>query len=163
MWLQIKPALERAQLALHVFGQEAVDNIACSFLIALPLEDQPVLLKYDMQAESEEYTLDLPILCIGSGQAQADPFLAFIKRVMWKNRAPTSVREGMLGVLWTLRHVINVNAGFGVGGNPTIAVLRRGNNDWIAEALDEFSLSERIQSIEDAENWLANYAGGDAQ
>ena len=161
MWLQIKPAMDRAQLAINIMGQEAIDNVACSFLVALPLNDEPVLLKYDMQAESEEYPLDLPILSIGSGQAQADPFLAFIKRVMWYDRAPSTVREGILGVLWTLRHVIKVNAGDGVGGNPTIAVLRRIEGDWRAETLDEYHLAEQKQSLGDVERWLAQYSSGE--
>ena len=157
LWTQIEPAFARANIAAQLVGQEAFQSVACSLIVALPLDDKPVLLQYNMQAESEEYTADLPIVSIGSGQAQADPFLAFVKRVMWDDQAPRTIGQGIFGVLWTLKHVINVNAGHGVGGNPTIAILQRHEKEWRAEVLDEDRLSERKQAIEAAEKWLASY------
>ena len=60
----------------------------------------------------------MPIVTIGSGQVQADPFLAFVKRVAWNDQQPETVKQGIVVVLWTLRYVMARNSALGVGGQP---------------------------------------------
>ncbi|MCY4466572.1 MAG: hypothetical protein OXE46_13660 [Chloroflexi bacterium] len=86
--------------------------------------------------------------------------MAFVKRVIWKNEAPATTAEGILGVLWTLKHVIKVNAGFGVGGRPTIAVLEKHNGRWKGEELDPDRLGEHEEAVEGAETLLQLFAEG---
>ena len=160
LWSQINPAIQRASIARQLVGENALASAICTCLVALPLGDSHVLLHFDTQAASEACTHDLPMVAIGSGQQQADPFLAFVKRVIWKNEAPTTTASGIFGVLWTLKHVIKVNAGFGVGGRPTIAVMEKHNGKWIGEELDSDRLSEHEVAVDAAEMVLRDFADG---
>ncbi len=141
----------------QVIGDEALESIWCDFLVALPLNSQSELLYFSEQAQSEMITAEVPFVAIGSGQAIALPFLAFVKRVMWNDSAPTKIGDGIFGVLWTLQHVIKVNAGLGVGGEPTIAILQQKHNCWESEVLDSNSLEEHIPAIRATESALQKY------
>lgn len=160
LWSQINPAIHRAQIAQQLIGDNALSSAICTCVVALPVGNSHELLHFDTQAASEACTPDLPMVAIGSGQQQADPFLAFVKRVIWNNEAPTTTAAGILGVLWTLKHVIKVNAGFGVGGRPTIAVLEKHNGNWIGEELDADRLGPHEEAVEDAETLLQEFADG---
>ncbi len=141
----------------QLVGDQALDSIWFNFLVALPLNDQSELLCFDEQAQSEMITVDLPFVAIGSGQAIALPFLAFVKRVMWKDSAPKTLGDGIFAVLWTLQHVIKVNAGISVGGELTIAILQKQQGIWKAEMLDDYVLDEHKQAIRAAESALRNH------
>ncbi len=141
----------------QILGEQALDDILCSIVVALPINDQAELICFDEQAQSELITADLPFVALGSGQAIALPFLAFVKRVMWKDSAPKILGDGIFGVLWTLQHVIKVNAGLGIGGKPTIAVLKKQEDNWAADFLDDYSLEEHNVAIRSAESALRNY------
>ena len=67
---------------------------------------------------------------MGSGQPLADPFLAFLSRVLWKNEAP-NVRLGRFGVYWALKHTISLAPGT-VGLPIKIAVLSKHDSGWQA-------------------------------
>ena len=125
LWSHIGPAMERSNLAQHLLGPAARQSAICASIIALPLDGMHRLLQFVPQADSEECTLELPMVALGSGQPQADPFLAFVKRIFWNNSAPKTIPEGIFGVLWTLQHVSTVKAGGGVGGKASIAVLEK--------------------------------------
>ena len=72
---------------------------------------------------------------MGSGQMLADPFLAFVNRVLWQGNFP-SLELGRLGVYWTLDHVIKCAVG-GVGGKIRIAMLRQKDGAWVASDMSE--------------------------
>ncbi len=157
VWKPIRPAMERATLAKHLLGPAVLDNAICASIIALPLAGRHILLQFFPQADSEECTWELPMVSLGSGQAQADPFLAFVKRIFWNNRAPKTIPEGIFGVLWTLQHVSTVKAGGGVGGKASIAVLEQQDNVWTAEKLNEDRLSEHLLAVGEAESLLKEF------
>ena len=133
------------------------EDIRCNIMIGLPIENEPCLLVFDDSAQSIEVTLDSPFMSIGSGSFQADPFLAFVKRIFWDDAAPKSIAAGIFCTLWTLDHVSRVNAGLGVGGRPNVAVLKRLGNAWQAERLEDDLLFEHIQSIPAAEGRLRSF------
>jgi hypothetical protein len=91
---------------------------------------------------------------IGSGQVLADPFLAFVSRVLWKEEMPT-VDEARLGVYWVLNHTIRLAPG-GIGGPIRIAVLRKNNSKWIAEEI--LDTQEPAQYINELERHIGNFA-----
>ncbi len=157
LWSEVEPALQRAHAMAQLVGAQALDSIWFNFLVTLPLNDKSELLCFDEQAQSEMVTADVPFVAIGSGQAIALPFLAFVKRVIWKDLMPKTIGDGISGVLWTLQHVIKVNAGLGVGGEPTIAALQKQQGVWKAQMLDDYSLDEHKQAIRAAESALSNY------
>ena len=140
-------------------------NVLCSFLIALPVEQAPTLLAYDHCAQSMEVTLESPFISIGSGSFQADPFLAFLKRIFWSESAPEKTSDGVFCTLWTLDHVSRVNGGLGVGGRPHVFVVGKQDHTWQAVKLSEHYLEEQLVAIGVAEEYvgnLRNYFGHDS-
>ncbi len=157
LWSHIGPAMQRANLAQHLLGPAASQSAICASIIVLPLEGKPRLLQFVPQADSEECTKELPMVALGSGQPEADPFLAFIKRIFWNNSAPKTIPEGIFGVLWTLQHVSRVKAGGGVGGKASIAVLEKQDSGWAADKLDEDRLAEHLLAVAEAESLLKRF------
>jgi len=118
-------------------------------LIALPCSRRPVLFRSDEFCNVEEIRLN-SFEAIGVGQRHADPFLAFLKRVLWRGETP-STEIGELTVVWALQHAIEVNTG-GVADPKHVLTLRT-NADGTAqiERLDGDKISgyeNRIQDIE---------------
>lgn len=150
MWKQIEPAVNRAKFAQAGFG-------GCETIVALPVNGVPKLLHFGTLSDPFEINADTPFISIGSGRRQADPFLAFIKRLFWHDSTPASVLDGIFGIVWTLQHVSRVNAGLGIGGRHRIAVLQRPNASWIAEMLSEPHLMEYVQAIDETEGALRDY------
>lgn len=153
MYSQIEPMAKRAKSAGKAFG-------GCNTMVALPVNHTPALFHFNPLADSLEITSEFPFVSIGSGNRQADPFLAFIKRILWNDRAPSSTRVAIFGVLWTLQHVSTVSAGLGVGEPHRIAVLEKRGTAWIANLLGEGELSEHRQAIIEAEDALRAFGGG---
>ena len=161
MWSQIGPELEHAGVAARVIGAGvAQQSSVCVSLVALPIQNNPILLSFDHQAGSEEVTLDLPFTSIGVGAQMADPFLAFVKETIWSNRAPKSVTDATLGAIWALDYVIGNFPGGGIGGNITIGRLYERNGKWIAELVEEGIIDEHRQHIEQAKGKLTQYLSG---
>ena len=150
MLLQIKPAFNRADVLMSRFE-------GCSSIVAFPLQDNHVLLQFNARADSIEITQESPFVSIGSGSVQADPFLAFIKRTFWHDKAPENISEGTFGVLWTLDHVSRVNAGLGVGGRSRVAVLQKQGNLWRADFYSDDHLGEHKEAILVAEDELRSF------
>jgi 20S proteasome alpha/beta subunit len=60
---------------------------------------------------------------MGSGQAITDPFLGFLRRVLFQGNRP-NLEEGLFAVAWALEHAIELNPG-GINGPAQIAVLTK--------------------------------------
>lgn len=153
MYSQIEPIVRRATSAGKAFG-------GCETVVAMPIKHSPALLHFNALADSFEINSEFPFVSIVSGSGQADQFLAFVKRILWGDRAPASTRMAIFGVLWTLQHVSRVNAGLGVGEPHWIAVLERRRGTWVAERLDKVALLEHRQAILEAENALRGFVEG---
>ncbi len=159
IWSELRRAMEHALEAQEYFDEELISTVLTSSLIAFPLKETPVLLCLNSIGQSHEVTYESPFYSIGSGDFQADPFLAFVKRVAWNDRYPNSIDNGIFGVLWTLEHVIEVNAGLGVGGRPVIATLQRYDEKWEADILEGPLLDQNLLRIEETEKAVQNYLG----
>lgn len=97
-----------AQLA----GQNAAAGpILCKSLIALVIQHRPTLSTFEYSSAPEEVTEELPFTALGSGQNIADPFLAFLKRILWSDHPP-SLGERRFAAAWTIHHVEKVVPGF---------------------------------------------------
>jgi hypothetical protein len=124
-------------------------------VLAFPFNGGPCLIEYgtkDFQPEEKDERLFF--VSMGSGQTLADPFLAFINRVLWKGEKP-SLEMGRLGVYWTLNHVINY-APMGVGGKIRIATLSKTGNSWAA--IDVSDTDESAQFIVEVEREIREQA-----
>jgi hypothetical protein len=96
----------------------------------------------------EEIGKDLAFIAVGSGQPLADPFLAFLKRILWKGRKPT-LPEGRFVAAWTIRHVSQTVFGL-VGGPIQMASVSCKNGTPHVDLVDPAEHDTPIQEAEAA-------------
>lgn len=151
----IVPLLQTAQFAVPVVGTNVAGSSALSSsVVAMIVKKEPTLMQFDFQGASELANQDIPFIAVGSGQALADPFLAFIRRIFWKDHLP-NLNEGIFAAVWTVTHAILVNPG-GVSDPIQVAVLKK-ENDGSAVELDPSEFEEHRESIKAAEERLSTY------
>lgn len=151
----IVPLLQTAQHAVPVVGNGVAASSALSAsIVAMIVKHKPVLIQFDFQGASELANEGIPFIAVGSGQQLADPFLAFIRRIFWKDHLP-NLNEGIFAALWTLNHAIEVNPG-GVSKPIQVAVLKEDNGGCALE-LDESDYQEHYDAIKAAEDKLATF------
>jgi 20S proteasome alpha/beta subunit len=140
--------------------QAAAMPLICKSLIAIPVGRRPFLFQFNEVGVPEQVTDELPFVALGSGQPIADPFLAFLKRVLWKDRQPT-LPEGRFGASWTVLHAIQTNPG-GVGGKlQLISLGTDGKGKPQIERLDsEGSEQEHFQNIDSVEEAIRQHVRG---
>ncbi|MFI4973242.1 MAG: hypothetical protein ACHP84_01740 [Caulobacterales bacterium] len=116
-------------------------------LMAAVVEDRAELIEFspvDMQPELKSDTLH--IVAMGSGQYLAEPFMAFVSRVLWNGEAPT-VEDATFGVYWGLFHAIEVSPG-GIGRPISLGVVRREAGAWAARLLEAPELAAvRLRTV----------------
>jgi hypothetical protein len=152
----ILPELQAAAVAAPVVGHSVCQTSAISqAMLAMPIGGAAHLFQFDQQGAPEEASENLPFVAIGSGQALADPFLAFIRRIIWKGASP-NLNKGIFASLWTLHHAIKTNPG-GISEPMQIAILERTGSSWHSRVLDEEEQQEHFRGIERLEEYLANY------
>ena len=127
-------------------------------IVALPLSSTPHLFQFDQQGAPEEMTEQLPFASIGSGQPNADPFLAFLRRLLWPDTLPT-LQQGVMTALWTLDHCIEVSPG-GIADPVQVVTLGQGSGGLQAKELSEEELNEHREAIKGAEGALKQFVKG---
>jgi hypothetical protein len=148
-------ALHMAAMAIQVLGSQARVGAVTTTLVALAAKNEPHLIQLDCECCPEMATTDLPFMSIGSGQLIADPFLAFLKRLFWKERLP-SVSDGIFAVAWTLEHAIKTAPG-GIAGPITLGVLTIEGTQPKARLLSKDELKEHQQVVGQAENYVRKF------
>lgn len=128
-------------------------------LLALPIEKELVLVQFTETCAPEIATDELPFVALGSGQPLADPFLAYIRRVLWPKSALPSVADGVFSAMWTLTHTIETNPG-GVAGPIQIVVLRNANGAPVATELLDSDLAEHREALDDLDRRIAEWRAG---
>jgi len=130
------------------------EGLGFGALMAAVVQGEPRLIEFDTVGFQSEIKQDqLFFVSMGSGQVLADPFLAFVVRVLWKGTIPT-VDQAKFGVYWTLSHTIRLAAG-GVGAPIRMAVLRKAGPNWNAVKVDDDQEAE--QFITDIEAHIAEF------
>jgi hypothetical protein len=117
------------------------------------------LIEFDIaHFQPEVRDSDLWFSCMGSGQPIADPFLGFIKRVLFEDKRPKKLNEGVFAVHWTLRQAIDLNTG-GIKGPAQIATLTRGasNKGFSTKMLAESDLLESEGMVKGIEDCIRDY------
>jgi hypothetical protein len=124
-------------------------GIGFGAVMATEIEGEPCLIEFgpkDFQPEFKENKLFY--VSMGSGQPLADPFLAFVSRVLWKNTLP-DLRLGRFGAYWALSHTISLAPGT-VGPPIRIATLSKVQNVWKAMHIADNEEAEQfIVSVEE--------------
>jgi hypothetical protein len=125
-------------------------------LMAAPLDGSAQLIEFSPSDFQPEIKRDrLHFVSMGSGQVLADPFLAFISRVLWGDKQP-DIHIGAFGVYWVLSHTIQYAPG-GVGPPIKIAVLKKEKGDWVARVVEGDELQEPEQHVAEIEKLIAGY------
>jgi hypothetical protein len=129
------------------------NGVGFGALIAAHLKDGPLLVEFgthDFQPEIK--TEKLFFVSMGSGQVLADPFLAFVSKVLWKSKMPT-VEEAKLGVYWVLDHTLKLAPGK-VGPPIRLATIKMTEGKWTAAEQDT---QEFAQYVEELENHIGKF------
>lgn len=125
----------------------------CLCMLAFPVRHEPCLFSFNPVGLPEMAKKTLPFVAIGSGQRIADPFLTFLKRLLWDQSRQPSVAEGQFAAMWALKHVIETNPG-GVGGTIQLATLTMAGNKPKIAFLDKAESEEHYQNIDRIEKNL---------
>jgi hypothetical protein len=117
-------------------------------LLGTMIDVDPCLIEFATNNFQPEYKeKKMFFVSMGSGQPLADPFLAFVSRVLWKNTLP-DVKNGRFGLYWALTHTLKYAPGL-VGHPIRLATLSKRENAWIASENDDYQEAEQfIASIE---------------
>jgi 20S proteasome alpha/beta subunit len=124
-------------------------------LIAFPYNETAQLIQFDPACSPTIANDELPFVSLGIGQGIADHFLAFIRRVLWKDSVPT-LALGVFSALWTLRHVILTNA-FGIQDPIQIVTLSRETGKFEARELSKEELTDHASSVDSAEETICRW------
>jgi 20S proteasome alpha/beta subunit len=149
---EAKAAESLVGLRGHNVAAQAINQAT---LIALPVDGHPELIQFNESGTTEHASEGLPFVAIGSGQLIADPFLAFLRRIFWREQCPT-VPDGVFAAFWALHHAIETNPG-GVGGPIQMAVLQANGKTSIARELPDDVLEEHRHAVEEAEERLRTF------
>ena len=141
-----------AAQARNIVGDAANASALSQTLVALPVSRELCLFQFDQNGAPEMATNDLPFVAIGSGQRLADPFLAFLRRIFWKDRCP-NVADGIFAVWWTLHQAIETAPGY-VADPKQIVVLQNVTSKICARELTGQQLSEHAEVVGKAEDHL---------
>lgn len=146
----VAPYLQSGQAQRALTGDAG--QSLCKSMVALPHQKVPCLFTFDYNGAPERCTAELPFVSMGSGQSIADPFLAFLRRLLWPETSPT-IAEGRLAAVWTIDHVRKTNAG-GVGGRIQLATLSASVTGSSVVEMTESDVDEHLQHIASAEQAL---------
>jgi hypothetical protein len=124
-------------------------------LIALPVDKKPVLIEFDPKGSPEEKNEKLPTVAIGSAQQIVDPFLAFLRRIFWKDQLP-NLAEGKLAAYWSLDFAIKSAPG-GIGPPIKLSILEKINDNWQARELSEKELNEQAEAADGIEDYIRDF------
>jgi 20S proteasome alpha/beta subunit len=154
-WQFAELEFRAVQVTGPILGQAALESAISCTIVVMPIAREARLIQFNHQCSPELASHDLPFVAIGSGQPLGDMFLAFLRRIFWKDHRP-KVTEGVLATVWALTQAIKTNTG-GVSDPIQVMTLEKVNGDWKVEELAEDDLSEHYQAIKDAERTLTDY------
>lgn len=131
------------------------------FLVAFPPTKSikhPTLIHFNWQCQPEMLSDQFPTVALGSGQSIADPFLSFIRRVLWKGEVPSSISDGIFAASWTMRYVIKASAAY-VDDPIQIAIMRPSSSggSWKTEIVENPALDEHFENVSAIEKYISDY------
>jgi len=152
----IESELQAAAIAKQAFGNAGLTSALSATLLAMSVDGGPRLFQFDQQGAPEEVTDKVPFVCLGSGQVIADPFMAFLRGIFWRDGTLPTLNEGEFAVLWTLTQAIAVSPG-GLGLPIRVYTLCQNGARCEARQLDESELQELGQAVDAARDSLRQF------
>lgn len=158
----LEAARELARATIQDFEETGARQGQFGALVAYPVKTETYLCEFsinDFQPEMKRQS-GIWYCSMGSSQGITDPFLGFIRRVVWDDEPP-NVNQGQLTVTWALDHAVELNPG-GVNDPISVAVLEHDEDAGAPRArrLGDTELQELRQSIGEAEGVLHDYFAG---
>jgi hypothetical protein len=92
---------------------------------------------------------------MGSGQVLADPFLALVRNLFWKDGPPRR-SDAAFAITWALTHAIGINPG-GLGDPICIAELYAENGKPVARIIPGEELDEHKENVRGLERYIGDY------
>lgn len=109
--------------------------------------------------QPELCTRSLPYVSMGSGQSLADPYLALMRRSVWKDTQPC-LADATFTAYWVMRQAIAAAPGF-IAEPIDIAVLRKKpSGEYDAQLLEDGEIEEHVNRAEQANEKLAEALRG---
>lgn len=143
-----------SQKAILNFGSTNVQSNEFGALLAFPSGEKSHLCEFDTNRMQPELKTDhIWYVSMGSGQVLTDPFLGFMRKLLWNSGKP-SLEEGIFATYWCLQHAIEVNAG-GINGPIDIAVLKNEGGKPIAKYLSPEELQGYGDSVKELEKHIS--------
>jgi hypothetical protein len=153
----VRPEYEMGGLVAHATGNPAMNSYAqFAMLVAIPIEKEPYLVNFSETCAPEYATENIPFICIGSGSRQADPFVGFVRKVLWPEKGYPPLADGTLGAYWIVQHGIQTGTG-GVGGAVQLAVLHREGSDLVAREVSELETREQDEALAHLEKYVRGW------
>ena len=131
-------------------------------LVAMCFAGRPRLYQFDHQGAPEEATENLPFVCLGSGQSNADPFLAFLKGIFWEEGQLPPIPHAIFAAVWTVQQLIKVSPAL-LGDPVRVYVLRSEGERCVAAQLSDAELQEAQQGVDDARRVLKEWVRMDRE
>lgn len=144
------PSWQMAAVATPVIGSAAQADAMCGCLLAAAFRDGIKLIEISPQGGWEYLTDNIPFVCIGSGKANADPFLRYLRSVFFQDQSP-NLNEAVLAAYWTVQACIDAGT-TGVGMGVDVFVLDATGKKPEARQLDEADLAEAKSFVQEAED-----------
>lgn len=151
----LKKDWEIFQTAKLTFGEQINQNLDFGLIMALPVLEDYHLLHFDFLCQPYEIKEELPFYSIGCGKNNADPFLAFIWRVIWNKKMPT-LQDAFDAVLWTLIHVIEI-APYAIDEPIQIMRIAKSDGQYLIDDVDNSVIQEGRIKIQELENYILKY------
>lgn len=106
----ISPLIRAAGTTKEIYGDKAYNDVVSESLTVMPVGQELALIHLNQTFSPSVATRSLPFVAIGSGEANADPFLAFLKEIYFPD-GDIGVINGEFIVFWALHHACTTHHG----------------------------------------------------
>jgi hypothetical protein len=146
-------AIHRSLKGIPGLGSAIADYALSQSMVAIPSSSSFRLFVLDPECSLTEITDELLSVAIGNSRAVAEPFLTFLRKVLWNDGLPGRA-EGELAAYWTVRNAIDSNpTGLSLpiqlvvmakGDDGSIEISERGESEIAGISLE---MEDRLEAI----------------
>lgn len=143
--------ISEASMAQQVLSIDphARQSWVSSTVVAIPLAGVNHLICFDHLGAPTVCTLHLPFVAVGSGQLAGDPFLAFVRKLLWADSLP-SLTLGIFSAVWTLQHAIRTSPG-GVSEPIQVMISTEKDGSITARELQDTEWGPHLEAVDSLE------------
>ncbi len=151
----LMPEINYAAQTSKLIGAAAQQAALSQTVLSGPIDKALRLYSFAYTGDPEEL-VSIPFVAIGSGQHLADPFLAFLRTVFWKDREP-NMADGIQATFWSLQHAIRRNTGGVADPKQIMKLYKDDRGNVVIHELEPAELEEAEQAVDAAEEHLSQF------